>query len=105
MSVYVGYAATVTTVTTLVPQIVKVVRTRKSDDLAYSMILLNLASSALWCAYGVLEDQTPMVVAGSLTAASGLILLALKWATGVSSAPEVVSSAPEVVFQNPVAEV
>lgn len=80
-SVYVGYAATVTTVTTLFPQIVKVARSGKADDLSYTMIFLNLASSALWCTYGVLEDKMPMIVAGALTAASGLTLLGLKsWA-------------------------
>ena len=97
MSVYVGYAATATTVSTLVPQIFKVVRTRKSDDLAYSMILLNLASSALWCAYGVMEDKAPMVVAGALSTAAGLTLLSLKWAARFST-PEVVQA-----VHNPIA--
>ena len=101
MSVYVGYAATVTTVSTLVPQIVKVVRTRKSDDLAYTMILLNLASSALWCTYGVLEDKMPMVVAGALSSAAGITLLALKWGAGLPPIPPF--SAPRVVH-NPIAQ-
>lgn len=77
-SVFVGYAATVTTCATLVPQIVKVIKTKECEDLSYLMIFLNLSSNALWMTYGILNDRMPLIVAGAVTLTSAVSLLGLK---------------------------
>lgn len=88
---FVGYAATATTCAFLIPQIVKVVQTKKGDDLSYSMLLLNTASNVLWGTYGIMESRLPMIITGSVTLASSLTLIVLKYAYK-NNAPQFIQS-------------
>ena len=74
----VGYLATIVSSFILVPQIVKVMRTKKSDDLSYGMIALTMASNGLWGTYGFLNGRVPLVVSGAISMIASVALLCLK---------------------------
>lgn len=68
---YVGYAAGVLTVLSLVPQVVRTYRTRKADGLSWGLVVLLVLSGALWLVYGVLASLPPVILTNA-----GVVLLA-----------------------------
>lgn len=61
-----GIAAATASVVSFVPQAWKVVRTRKTDELATGMWLLNVIGFALWTTYGVTRSQWPIIVPNTI---------------------------------------
>ncbi len=58
----VGYVASVVTVASFVPQVIKAWRSRSVRDISYGMVGLLLASALLWITYGIIIDDTPVIV-------------------------------------------
>jgi len=77
----IGYCASALTCSILVPQIIKVARSRCSGDLSYVMIAMGMGSDGLWIAYAILTADTPLLVTGCVHAATSIVLLSLKIAT------------------------
>lgn len=48
--------------TSYVPQVVRVWRTRQTKDLSYGMFALLVTASALWVIYGALNRQWPVIL-------------------------------------------
>lgn len=48
--------------TSYVPQVVRVWRTRRTKDLSYGMFALLVTASALWVVYGTLTRQWPVIL-------------------------------------------
>jgi len=74
----IGVAAAGLSMTSFVPQILKIVRERDAASVSTRMYLATVAGFALWCAYGVMIESWP--VAGSNLVNLGLAgaILALK---------------------------
>ncbi len=58
----IGYAAGLLSMTSYVPQVIRVYRTRQTRDLSYGMFGLLVTASAFWVLYGVLSGQWPVIV-------------------------------------------
>jgi MtN3 and saliva related transmembrane protein len=74
-----GYVAGSCAVIISLPQIIKVIKTKKADDLSAWTILLLMLTSALYIVYGFLIDSTPLIVTDSVALLLGTILLILKF--------------------------
>lgn len=74
----VGFVAAVLTTIAFVPQLVKVWRTRRTEDISAGMYSIFAAGVALWLAYGVLIESWPVIVANFITLVFALAILALK---------------------------
>lgn len=76
MTPIIGAIAAVLSVTSFVPQVWKLIRTRKTDDLAASMWILNFTGFVLWTTYGVLHGAWELIVPNAICAVlSGFILV------------------------------
>ena len=75
----VGYTATVVGTFVMVPQVIKIWRTREVKDLSYIMVILYATNCVLWLTYGFLLGATPVVIANAIGLAVGLVQLVLKW--------------------------
>ena len=73
-----GYAATVLSAVSFVPQVVKVLRTRETDDLSLATFVCTALALALWCVHGVWTGAMPVAIANGLTAALASIILFVK---------------------------
>lgn len=73
-----GLAAATCTTSCLVPQVVKVVRTRHTKDLSLSMYVIFTAGVLLWLIYGFLLKDAPIILANSLTLILALTVLGFK---------------------------
>ena len=54
----VGVAASVLTAFSLLPQLIKIIKEKKADDVSLGMLLILLAGLSLWIVYGfMIEDK------------------------------------------------
>ena len=70
-------AATLTTLCWL-PQAIKVIRTRHTRDLSLVSQAAFATGVALWLAYGILIESTPLIIANAITLMIATTILALK---------------------------
>ncbi len=57
-----GYFAGFMSTTSSLPQIIKAVRTRKTQDLSYITISMIITGAILWTLYGVFLNDLPLII-------------------------------------------
>jgi MtN3 and saliva related transmembrane protein len=75
---YAGYAAAVCTTSAYVPQVLRVWRTRSTQDISLKMFLVLVAGLALWLTYGIWRGEIPLIAANSVTLMLASIILYFK---------------------------
>lgn len=80
MDIYlmIGYAAGFLTTFSLLPEILKVFRTKSAKDLSPSWLLTSIAGFGLWIAYGFGLDLYPLIGYNTISVLLALALLILK---------------------------
>ncbi len=58
---YIGYVAGALTVISFLPQVVRVWRTKKTNDLSLGMFVILITAGALWITYGVVTSDWPVI--------------------------------------------
>lgn len=91
----VGSAASVLSLYSAVPQVVRAVRTRSAEGVSWSSILLSTATFTLWCVYAVAVADAIQIVNNSLAL---VLLLALAAAVMRAGAPRRAWAPLAVVF-------
>ena len=75
LTAYVGYLAGALTVISLIPQVLRVWRTKQTKDLSIRTFLLLIAAGILWIVYGVMASDWPVIATnGGMVALNGAIL-------------------------------
>ena len=64
----VGIAASVLTATSLIPQLVKLLKEKKSSDVSTVMLMVLLAGLGLWICYGAMRRDVIIVVSNAFAA-------------------------------------
>ena len=75
----VGVGAALCTITSFVPQIVKIIRERDASSVSLRMYALTVSAFSLWTVYGVLLGAWPLVAANSVSLALAATALVCKW--------------------------
>jgi len=57
----IGIAASVFTATALIPQLLKIIREKKSDDVSYLMLFVLIIGHCLWIYYGTLKEDAIII--------------------------------------------
>lgn len=70
---WVGIVAGVLTSASLLPQFIKLIKTKKAEDLSLFFLLLLISGLAMWVWYGIIRQDIPIIV----TNAFSLLLNAL----------------------------
>ena len=70
-------AATFTTIA-LLPQLIKVWKTKSTKDISTGMFMLYCGGVFLWFIYGVYLQDLPIILANSLAFVQGLVILVFK---------------------------
>lgn len=68
--------------TSFVPQIVKLVKTRDASGVSLRTYAVTVTGFALWIAYGLLLGSWPVTVSNSVCLLMSGAVLALKWRYG-----------------------
>lgn len=74
----VGFVAATCTTVAFLPQVAKIWRTRKTEDISLSMYVIFSTGLALWLAYGLLISAWPVVAANAVTLALAMFILGMK---------------------------
>ncbi|HUC01299.1 MAG TPA: SemiSWEET family transporter [Candidatus Paceibacterota bacterium] len=73
-----GYSATVIGTLMMLPQVMRLLKTKKAQDLSLIMVSFYVANCALWLIYGWLISARPVVVSNGLGLVIGVIQVTLK---------------------------
>jgi MtN3 and saliva related transmembrane protein len=74
---YVGYVAGALTVLSLVPQVLRAWRTKRTKDLSIRTFVLLITAGVLWITYGVLATDWPVIATNTgMVMLNGAILTA-----------------------------
>lgn len=74
----IGGAAAVCSVTSFVPQLVKLIREKDAEAVSLRMYLVTVTGFSLWLAYGVLRQSIPLMASNGISLALSAAILFLK---------------------------
>ncbi|MBN2037852.1 MAG: SemiSWEET transporter [Chitinispirillaceae bacterium] len=74
----IGLVAGLLTTASLLPQLVKTIRTRSAKDLSLIMLFMFWAGIICWLTYGIMVKEWPVIFANSITLVMASLLLACK---------------------------
>ena len=75
----VGTAAALCSITSFIPQIIKIVKDRDASSVALKTYMLTVTCFVLWVIYGVLIAAWPITFANAAALVACSIVLFLKW--------------------------
>ncbi|MBP7284574.1 MAG: SemiSWEET family sugar transporter [Leptospiraceae bacterium] len=74
----IGYMAACLTTISFLPQVIRVVLTKRTEDISRNMyILLNLGV-CLWLSYGIMKSDLPIILANGITLIFSFTILVFK---------------------------
>ena len=74
----VGAVAAVASMTSFVPQAVKIVQTRDTKSISTGMYAITVTGFVLWTAYGLLLESWPLIASNSICLALSAFIFAMK---------------------------
>jgi MtN3 and saliva related transmembrane protein len=74
-----GYAAGILTTSAIIPEILKVVKKKKADELAYSWLEIIVLGMLAWTAYGFLIKSWPLTILSAISGVLYFVLIILKY--------------------------
>ena len=79
MAEIVGMMAGFLTTCAFLPQVFKTVKTRSTDDLSWTWLVMMIGGVFLWFVYGLYMSSLSLIVSNAITLVSMVILLAVKY--------------------------
>lgn len=81
LTTWVGIVAGVFTAVSLLPQLIKLIRNKKAEDISIFFLLILFCGLGLWIWYGVLKEDLPILATNSfsLLINCAMIVLGLKY--------------------------
>ena len=64
---YIGIAAGVLTSFSLLPQLIKIIREKKAEDISYFMLIILVLGLGTWIWYGALREDLPIILTNSFS--------------------------------------
>lgn len=71
----IGIAAGTFTSAAMLPQLIKVIKTKETADLSITMICVLIAGVSLWVYYGFLQNEIPIILSNAFSVLVNLTLL------------------------------
>jgi MtN3 and saliva related transmembrane protein len=71
----VGIAASIFSTISLLPQLVKIIREKKAEDLSLWMLVILLTGLSLWVWYGFLSEDLIIIIANSISVCINLLII------------------------------
>lgn len=76
---WIGLLAGALTTFAFIPQVIKIWRSKKADDISISTFLLFTVGVALWVVFGIQTASLPVTLANAVTMVLALVILILKY--------------------------
>jgi MtN3 and saliva related transmembrane protein len=78
MELFIGYLAAILTTVSFLPQVLRVVVTKKTRDISRNMYIVLSIGVFLWLVYGFMKSDLPIILANLLTLLFTLTILVFK---------------------------
>ena len=75
ISSYVGIGAGVFTALSLVPQLIKIIREKKAENISYLMLAILLTGLGGWIWYGILKDDLPIIITNAFSFINNILVI------------------------------
>ena len=79
LEVLFGWMASLLCTLILVPQIIKALKTRHTDDISMLMLLLSVSGNAFWVAHASITLNIPLLVGASFISLMSIMLIIFKY--------------------------
>lgn len=78
-SQYLGFIAGLFTSVSLLPQLIKIIKEKKVDDISIPMLLMLMTGVSLWMWYGIMKDDLPIIYTNAFSLSLDLSILVLRF--------------------------
>jgi MtN3 and saliva related transmembrane protein len=75
---FIGLIAAICTTSSFLPQVVKILRSKRTKDVSLPMYSILTAGLFLWLVYGFILNDLPLILANSISLTLSLCVLLLK---------------------------
>lgn len=75
----VGILAGILTAASLLPQLVKILKSKQVDDVSWGMLGVLMAGLATWVAYGIIRQDLPIIITNSFSLAINSLIIIFKF--------------------------
>ena len=79
LEVSLGWIASLLCTLILVPQILKALKTRHTDDVSMYMLIISVAGNAFWVAHASMTQNIPLIVGAGLISLMSIVLIVFKY--------------------------
>lgn len=73
--VFIGSAAGILTAVSMLPQLIKMVKNKKAEDVSIGMLVVLIAGICLWVYYGALKKDSPVLITNCFSLIVNITLL------------------------------
>lgn len=70
-----GIIAGILTSAAMVPQLIKVLKEKNTDDISWVMLLVLISGLSMWVWYGFLKDELPIILSNCFSVLLNITLL------------------------------
>ena len=77
--VLLGWIASLLCTLILVPQIIKALQTRHTDDVSMSMLVISVAGNGFWVAHATMTENIPLIFGAGLISLMSITLIIFKY--------------------------
>ena len=74
-----GFVAGIFTGVSLLPQLIKLIKEKKTEAISSWMLFILMGGLALWIIYGFLKNDLPIILTNSFSLFINIIILFLRW--------------------------
>ncbi len=74
----VGIAAGILTAFSMLPQLIKIIKEKKAEDVSIAMLLVLIAGLGLWVWYGFMREDIPLIATNSFSVLLNIVALSLR---------------------------
>lgn len=72
---YIGIAAGILTSISMLPQLIKIIRTKNAEDLSWLMLVVLLGGLSIWIWYGILKKDIPLIITNSFSVLVNILII------------------------------
>jgi MtN3 and saliva related transmembrane protein len=75
----IGIVAGILTAASMLPQVIKTLKTKKAEHVSPLMLIILICGVALWCFYGILKKDAPIIITNGFSILVNISMLFLRW--------------------------
>ncbi|MEJ0101705.1 MAG: SemiSWEET transporter [Bacteroidota bacterium] len=78
-SIYIGIVAGTCTAISLVPQLIKIIKEKKANDISVFMLVILLFGLSGWLWYGIIKDDYPIIITNAFSIIVNLFIMLFRF--------------------------